>query len=59
MDDVGIFCSSLSNEYLLVAEHFGLKRKELAELNLGATDVIFGSVQEKERLRLLLAPFCR
>ncbi|MCJ1436303.1 hypothetical protein MMC27_005681 [Xylographa pallens] len=58
-DDVGIFCSPLSNEYLLVAEHFGLKRKELAELNLGAIDVIFGSVEERERLRLLLAPFCR
>ena len=58
-DDVGIFCSPLSNEYLLLAEHFGLKHKELAELNLGAIDVIFGSVKEKERLRRLLAPFCR
>ncbi|MCJ1383121.1 hypothetical protein MMC17_006234 [Xylographa soralifera] len=58
-DDVGIFCSPLSNEYLLLAKHFRLKRKELAELNLGAIGVIFGSVEERERLRRLLAPFCR
>ena len=57
-DDVGIFCSPLSNEYLLLAEHFGLKRKDLAELNKGAIDVSFGSVGEKERLRQLLAPIC-
>ncbi|MCJ1387523.1 hypothetical protein MMC18_000366 [Xylographa bjoerkii] len=58
-DDVGIFCSPLSNEYLLLAENFELSRKELAELSLGATDVIFGSVEEKQRLRGLLDPFCK
>ena len=56
---MGIFCSPLSNEYLLLAEHFGLSRKELAKLSLGAIDVAFGSVEEKERLRQLLVPFCR
>ncbi|MCJ1286255.1 hypothetical protein MMC26_005600 [Xylographa opegraphella] len=58
-DDVGIFGSSLSNEYLLLAKHFGLKRKELAELSLEAIEVTFASAEEKERLRWLLDPFCR
>ncbi|KUJ22106.1 Metallo-dependent hydrolase [Mollisia scopiformis] len=53
-DDVGVFGSSLSNEYSLIAQHFGLGRQEICELARGAIDVIFGCEEEKERLRGLM-----
>ncbi|KAI4765813.1 Metallo-dependent hydrolase [Aureobasidium sp. EXF-3400] len=56
-DDVGIFESGLSNEYLLAARHFGLDKKQLMELSRGAVDVIFGGEDEKERMKALLDEF--
>jgi adenosine deaminase len=56
-DDVGIFESGLSEEYLLAARHFGLDRKQLVELSRGAVDVIFGVEDEKERMKALLDEF--
>ncbi|THZ17512.1 Metallo-dependent hydrolase [Aureobasidium pullulans] len=56
-DDVGIFESSLSNEYLLAARHFGLDRKQLLELSKGAVDTIFGGQEEKERMLWLIEEF--
>lgn len=56
-DDVGFFCSPVSNEYLLAAEHFGLGRAELLKLCSGSVDAIFGGEQEKERLRGILHGF--
>jgi adenosine deaminase len=53
-DDVGVFGSSLSNEYVLIAEHFGLNREEISELSKGAIGTIFGSEEDKERLRGLV-----
>lgn len=53
-DDVGVFGSPLSNEYALVAEHFGLKRSEICALVRKGVDVIFGGPEEKERLRRIL-----
>ncbi|KAK2627276.1 hypothetical protein QTJ16_003242 [Diplocarpon rosae] len=53
-DDVGVFGSSLSNEYALVTEHFGLSRSELCDLARGAIDTIFGGEEEKARLRALM-----
>ncbi|THZ84096.1 Metallo-dependent hydrolase [Aureobasidium pullulans] len=53
-DDVGIFESSLSDEYLLAARHFGLDRKQLLELSKGAVDTIFGGQEEKERMLWLI-----
>jgi adenosine deaminase len=50
-DDVGVFGSTLSNEYALVAEHFGLNRKEICELAWSAIDITFADEAEKERLR--------
>lgn len=50
-DDVGVFGSTLSNEYSLIAEHFGLSRKDICDLAGGAIDTIFGSEEEKQRLR--------
>lgn len=56
-DDVGIFESGLSNEYLLAAKHFGLDRAQLVELGRGAVDVIFGGEDEKKRMWALLEKF--
>ncbi|KAK0721634.1 adenosine deaminase [Lasiosphaeria miniovina] len=56
-DDVGIFRSSVSNEYLLAAEHFSLGRADLLKLSKRAVDSIFGGEAEKERMRRLLTEF--
>ena len=56
-DDVGIFESKLSNEYLLAAEHFRLSEGELVGLARGAIDVIFGGEVEKKRLGVLFNEF--
>ncbi|EPE29922.1 Metallo-dependent hydrolase [Glarea lozoyensis ATCC 20868] len=53
-DDVGVFGSPLSNEYRLVAEHFGLSDQEIFRLARSAVDCIFGGEEEKERLRGLM-----
>jgi adenosine deaminase len=49
-----VFGSSLSNEYALIAEHFGLSRKEICDLARGAIDTIFGSEEEKATLREIM-----
>jgi len=49
-DDVGIFESSLSEEYALAAKHCGLSRKQLWDLGRGAVNLIFGGEKEKERV---------
>jgi adenosine deaminase len=53
-DDVGVFCSELSNEYALIAEHFGLDRKEICGLARSAIDITFADEEEKKRLRELM-----
>ncbi len=53
-DDVGIFGSTLSNEHLLVARHFGLSRRDLLEMCHDGIDAIFGGEGEKRRLRTLI-----
>jgi len=50
-DDVGVFGSELSNEYRLVAEHFGLGKEELLRLARNGIEFIFGGEAEKSRLR--------
>ena len=50
-DDVGVFGSSLSNEYALAAEHFGLKRNEICELARSPIETIFGTEEDKKALR--------
>lgn len=54
-DDVGVFGSTLSNEYLLVAEHFDLSRRDLLELCGRGVETIFGGESEKLRLRGLIS----
>ncbi|KAJ5901940.1 hypothetical protein N7495_002468 [Penicillium taxi] len=56
-DDVGFFCSPVSNEYLLAAEHFGLDRTGLLNLCRKSVDIIFGGEQEKKRLLEILDTF--
>ncbi|MCJ1466237.1 hypothetical protein MMC07_004856 [Pseudocyphellaria aurata] len=58
-DDVGVFCSSLSNEYLLAAEHFNLDRGNLVKICGTAIEAIFGDEREKKRLRESLSAFSR
>ncbi|CAF9931296.1 MAG: hypothetical protein ALECFALPRED_004972 [Alectoria fallacina] len=53
-DDVGIFDSTLSNEYLLVAQAFNLSRDDLIDLCDQAVEAIFGDRHEKQRLCALV-----
>lgn len=54
---MGFFCSPVSNEYLLAAEHFNLSRADVLRLCRRSYDVIFEGEAEKERLRQLLDEF--
>jgi len=56
-DDVGIFCSPLSEEYRLVGEHFGLTEDDMIELNKGAIEASFLGGAEKEKLRKIIKAF--
>lgn len=49
-DDVGVFGSSLSNEYLLASQHFGLGRRQLLELS---QRVVGAAFVEADAMRLL------
>lgn len=49
-DDPGMFHTSLNNEYLLVHEHFGLSRGELAELARTGVRAAFCSTELKAGL---------
>ncbi|CEO59433.1 hypothetical protein PMG11_04108 [Penicillium brasilianum] len=53
-DDVGFFCSPVSNEYLLAAEYFGVNRAEMLGMCEKSVDMIFGGEQEKKRLREII-----
>lgn len=44
----------MSNEYVLIAEHFGLEPREVYELAQSGIETIFGGDDEKERLRKLM-----
>lgn len=48
---MGVFGSPLSNEYRLVAEHFGLSESQIRALARKGIEVIFGGPEEKQRLR--------
>ncbi|CAG8943395.1 unnamed protein product [Penicillium salamii] len=56
-DDVGFFCSPVSNEHLLAAHHFGLSRGDLLDMTLKAVDAIFAGQQYQEKIRQDLADF--
>ncbi|EEH36200.2 hypothetical protein PAAG_00523 [Paracoccidioides lutzii Pb01] len=56
-DDVGFFCSPLSNEYLIAAVNFNLDRAAVIEICKKAVGSIFAGPEEKERLYKLLIQF--
>ncbi|PPJ52628.1 hypothetical protein CBER1_10848 [Cercospora berteroae] len=56
-DDVGVFGSSLSNEYQLAALHFGLNKTEIVDLSRRAISSIFAGEDEKARLHQSLDDF--
>jgi adenosine deaminase len=49
-DDVGVFESSLANEYFIAAREFGLGRREVVELTRRAASAAFGGRERMERL---------
>ncbi|CAL0309072.1 unnamed protein product [Lupinus luteus] len=51
-DDSGVFSTSLSNEYKIVAKSFGLGMKEMFELSRNAVEFIFADSGVKEDLRI-------
>jgi len=51
---VGVFGSPLSNEYRLVAEHFGLSEPQIRALARKGVEVIFAGPEEKQRLRQIM-----
>lgn len=53
-DDVGVFGSELSNEYLLIAQAFTLSQDDLINLCGRAVEAIFGDEHQKRRLRALV-----
>ncbi|KAF7014305.1 hypothetical protein CFC21_028319 [Triticum aestivum] len=50
-DDSGLFSTSLSNEYYLVASTFGLSKTELFRLAQGAAEFVFADDKVKKSLR--------
>ncbi|KAH9871291.1 hypothetical protein IAQ61_005470 [Plenodomus lingam] len=54
-DDVGVFCSPLSKEYYLAAQHFGLSQNGLQALAERAVDCIFSGPAEQARLKDVFA----
>jgi adenosine deaminase len=56
-DDVGVFGSPVSNEYLLAAKHFDLSRKDVWNIALRAVDAMFAGDGEKERMKSRLVGF--
>jgi adenosine deaminase len=49
-DDVGVFCSPLSEEYRLIGEHFGLTKDDLIELSRKALKGAFIDGEQREKL---------
>ena len=53
-DDVGVFGSELSNEYLIAAQHFNLTREELIALSRASIGTSFASGDDKAQFVALL-----
>lgn len=56
-DDVGVFCSPISNEFYLVGEHFELTKQDLWNLSRNAVCAIFAGEEVKDILRTMLNDF--
>ncbi|KAI3328275.1 Metallo-dependent hydrolase [Ustulina deusta] len=53
-DDVGVFGSSVSNEWSLIQQHFHLEKEAILGLARKGIDVIFGGDVQKARLREIM-----
>ena len=51
-DDMGVFKTSLSKEYALIAEHFELDQKQICQLVRKSYDLIFADEEIKKALGL-------
>ena len=49
-DDKGVFCTSLSKEYMLAADWLNLSREQIWDLSYNAINHIFASDKMKEEL---------
>lgn len=56
-DDVGVFRSPVSNEYLLAARHFNLGQLDLVDLSEAAVESMFSGEADKQRMRQLISKF--
>ena len=54
---MGFFCSPVSNEYLLAAQHFGLSRTDLLDMCIKSSEAIFASEYHKGRIQGMLEVF--
>jgi len=51
-DDRGVFSTSLSKEYAIVAKAFGISKEDLFQLAIHAIDFIFADEETKKKLRI-------
>lgn len=56
-DDIGIFQTSLSNEYRMASDIFGLSYEELIQISLDAVEIAFATEETKNALRCLIQNF--
>lgn len=54
---MGFFCSPVSNEYLLAAQHFGLSRTDLLDMCIKSAEAIFASEYYQGRIQGMLEVF--
>lgn len=50
-DDKGVFSTTLSEEYMLTADTYGLSREQLWQMALSSIDYTFASEEEKTQLK--------
>ncbi|XP_020594005.1 adenosine deaminase-like protein [Phalaenopsis equestris] len=58
-DDTGLFSTSLSNEYYLAAETFGLDKKDIFKLGANAIEYVFADNEVKKAIREIFRAFER
>ncbi|CAK9146834.1 unnamed protein product [Ilex paraguariensis] len=58
-DDMGVFSTSLSDEYILAASALGLGKREMFELARNAVDFIFAGDEVKKKLMEIFASTAR
>ncbi|KAL0908980.1 hypothetical protein M5K25_023497 [Dendrobium thyrsiflorum] len=58
-DDTGLFSTSLSNEYYLAAETFGLDKKDMLQLGANAIEFVFADSEVKKAIREIFRAFER